>query len=102
MFLRLESVLVEHQMLPFAFKIAVKKAMRDRPAEAERVIYDELRQIHGFGVWHGVDPKKLTYAQRKAILRSSMFLKEKYTASGAFEKLKARLVAGGDRQDKTL
>ena len=29
----------------FAFKIAVKKAMRDRPAEAERVIYGELRQI---------------------------------------------------------
>jgi len=86
----------------FAFKIAVKKAMKDRPQEAERVIMEELGQIHGMGVWHGVHPKKLTHAQRKAILRSSMFLKEKYTASGAFEKLKARLVAGGDRQDKTL
>ena len=32
-----------------------------------------------------------------------MFLKKKkYTAAGAFEKLKARLVAGGDRQDKSL
>ena len=30
-----------------------------------------------------------------------MFLKEKYSASGAFETLKARLV-GEDRQDKTL
>lgn len=31
-----------------------------------------------------------------------MFLKEKFLASGEFEKLKARLVAGGDQQDKNL
>jgi hypothetical protein len=31
-----------------------------------------------------------------------MFLKKKYLASGEFEKLKARLVAGGDQQDKDL
>ena len=31
-----------------------------------------------------------------------MFLKEKYLPTGAFEKLKARLVAGGNQQDKDL
>ena len=31
-----------------------------------------------------------------------MFLKEKFLASGEFEKLKARLLAGGDQQNKTL
>ena len=31
-----------------------------------------------------------------------MFLKEKFTASGEYDKLKARLVAGGDKQDKEL
>jgi hypothetical protein len=31
-----------------------------------------------------------------------MFLKDKYLASGAFERFKARLVAGGDMQDKSL
>jgi hypothetical protein len=31
-----------------------------------------------------------------------MFMKDKFTASGEFEKFKARLVAGGDQQDKDL
>lgn len=31
-----------------------------------------------------------------------MFLKDKYLASGTFEKFKARLVAGGNQQDKSL
>ena len=31
-----------------------------------------------------------------------MFLKEKYLQTGAFDKLKARLVAGGDQQNKNL
>jgi hypothetical protein len=31
-----------------------------------------------------------------------MFLKDKYFASGAFEKFKARLVAGGDQQDRSM
>jgi hypothetical protein len=34
--------------------------------------------------------------------QSSMFLKAKHLPSGAFDKLKARLVAGGDQQDKSL
>ena len=33
---------------------------------------------------------------------ASTFLKDKYFASGAFEKFKARLVAGGDQQDRTM
>jgi hypothetical protein len=31
-----------------------------------------------------------------------MFLKEKISPTGQFEKIKARLVAGGDQQDKSL
>jgi len=86
----------------FAFKITVKSAMRDRPAEALPVILSELEQMLEKGVWHGVHSRDLTSTQRRAIIRSSMFLKDKYLASGVFEKFKARLVAGGDQQDKGL
>ena len=66
------------------------------------MIEAELPQMHDKTVWHGVHLRNLTKAQKRAIIRSSMFLKDKYLASGAFEKFKARLVAGGDQQDRTM
>jgi hypothetical protein len=86
----------------YAFHISVKAAMRERGAEATPVIFAEVEQMLKKGVWHGVHTKYLSAAQRRGIIRSSMFLKDKYLASGAFEKFKARLVAGGDQQDKDL
>ena len=38
----------------------------------------------------------LTSDEKGRIIRSSMFTKEKFFASGEFEKLKAGLVAGGN------
>jgi hypothetical protein len=62
----------------------------------------DLKQMVDKGVWHGIKVSGLSIAQRRAIIRSSMFLKDKYSASGVFDKFKARLVAGGDQQDKGL
>ena len=70
--------------------------------EAREAIIAELKQMLRLKVWHPVHYSNLSVAARKAILRTSMFLKEKFTADGLFEKLKARLVAGGDQQDKEL
>jgi hypothetical protein len=53
-------------------------------------------------VWKAVHRSSLSAAANGAVIRSSMFLKEKFFPSGEFEKLKARLVAGGDQQDKDL
>ena len=76
----------QYHDVQFAFKMSVKAAMRDRPKEALPVIEAELRQMHDKTVWHGVHLQDLTKTQRRAIIRSSMFLKDKYFASGAFEK----------------
>jgi hypothetical protein len=85
-----------------AFVISVRKAMTERPEEAEPVIRAELQQMVDKRVWHAVHANDLPPEQRRKIIRSSMFLKDKYLASGEFDKFKARLVAGGNMQDKTL
>ena len=66
------------------------------------VIEKELRQMIDKKVWEPVDMKRLPWEEKQRIVRSSMFLKEKFLASGEFEKLKARLVAEGDQQDREL
>jgi len=86
----------------YAFHMSVRAAMRDRPDEARPVIKKELQQMVDKKVWHGVHMRDIPKKERKAILRSSMFLKDKFLASGAFEKYKARQVAGGDQQDRSL
>ena len=82
--------------------MSVTAALRDRRDEATPVIMAELKQMLDKHVFHGVHTNDLTKTQRSDIIRSSMFLKDKYLALGAFEKFKARLVAGGNQQDKGL
>ena len=86
----------------YAFNISVRAALRDRGEEAKPVIIKELKQMIDKKVWHGVKVSQLNQTARRAIIRSSMFLKDKYLASGIFLKFKVRLVAGEDQQDKGL
>jgi hypothetical protein len=80
-----------------AFTFSVTAALRDRRDEATPVIMAELKQM----LDKRVHTHDLSKKQRSAIIRSSMFL-DKYLASGAFERFKARLVDGGNQQDKGL
>jgi hypothetical protein len=82
--------------------ISVREALRTRGAEASKVITQELKQMLDRKVWVPIEGAKLTASQRSAVIRSSMFLKRKNNPDGTFLKLKARLVAGGDQQDKGL
>jgi len=84
------------------FVISVRKALREREDEAVEVMMAELNQMHDKRVWTPVHFKNLSAEEKAGTIRSSMFLKDKYTASGAFEKFKARLVAGGNGQDREM
>jgi hypothetical protein len=79
------------------FNISVKKALKTMPEVAINSIYKEILQMSKKKVFHGVKP---SFKHDKRVIKSFMFLKEKFTSDGKFDKLKARLVAGGHMQDR--
>jgi hypothetical protein len=81
--------------------VTVREAIRKFENHALRSIYEEMLQMPQKNVFHPVDPSTLTQEQWKKVIPSKMFLKEKFLPTGEFDKLKARLVAGGHRQDKS-
>ena len=81
-----------------SMKVAVK-TMGDRALKA---IYSEVQQMVDKTVWHPVHRRRLPSGDQNKVIRSSCFLKEKYDAAGGFDKVKARIVAGGNGQDKGL
>jgi hypothetical protein len=79
--------------------ISVREAIETHGETAKAAIKRELEQMLAKEVWEGVP------SDAKAPVRpipSSMFLKEKLHPDGSFDKLKARLVAGGHRQDRGI
>ena len=66
------------------------------------VLRDEVQQIIERGTCRGVHWQYLTEAERRAVIRCTVFIKEKFRPDGVFERLKARLVAGGHLQDRTI
>jgi Reverse transcriptase (RNA-dependent DNA polymerase) len=64
-------------------------------------LHKELTDLHKKRVFHQVLSRNLSDTQRRSIIRSKIFLKEKFFPSGLFDKLKFRLVAGGDMQDRS-
>ena len=88
--------------LSFATQMATKKAIRAYGnAMVDASLNEEIKGIAIRKVWSGVDITTLTPAERRQVIRSSVFFKMKYK-DGVIDRLKARLVAGGDQQDKTI
>jgi hypothetical protein len=82
---------------------SVKEGLKRHGQEARKAVVSEFKQLFkGKKALRPVKKKLLTIRQLKKIIRSSMFLKEKYDAFGVFEKLKGRLVADGRMQNKTI
>jgi hypothetical protein len=86
----------------FCMKMSVRQGIKKLGYEAIKSVVKEIIQLCDLGTFAGVNVDDLSEEHMKLIITSSMFLKDKYTAAGVFEKLKARLVAGGHLQDKTV
>mmetsp|Transcript_19348 Transcript_19348/g.48397 ORF Transcript_19348/g.48397 Transcript_19348/m.48397 type:complete len:547 (+) Transcript_19348:1560-3200(+) len=80
--------------------ITVRDAIARYGEKAMDGIQKEMKQMAdgdgGFDVLHPVNFADLSDDDRKRVLPSHMFLKDKFDAVGNFEKLKARLVTGKD------
>jgi len=83
-------------------KISVKKALDTYGQDAADAIGKEVSQLHEKGVWRPIKHEDLPKSLLKKVIRSHMFIKAKYKPDGTFDKLKARLVAGGDMQDRSI
>lgn len=88
------------------FHMTAKRALREDPTTARPAIEAELKTLIGKGVFRPVKLTSLTTAQRVGIIRSQLNVTQKYlpTTDGAGrikDKVKARLVGGGDCQDRT-
>lgn len=89
-----------------ACRISMRQAIKDpnpeRAKAATTAMVEELTQLIDTGTF---DPKlysTLDAAQRRRVIPSHMFFKDKFFADGRFQKLKARLVAGGNFVDTSL
>jgi hypothetical protein len=90
------------KMYIHAWNITVRRALKEMYEPALKAISSELTSMITKGVLTPIDYSKLTPTQRNLVLYSHMFLKEKFLPDGEFDKLKARLVGGGDDQNKDL
>ena len=84
------------------YRMSIAKALRKDEKSSKSAIVAELSQMISKKVWSAVNKAELTKTQLSGLIRCHMFLKEKFNAQGEFEKVKARLAAGGDLQDKNL
>ena len=81
-----------------AFHMTISQAMKENPVESLSAMILELGAMLRLNVWSPTLRSLVPKGQR--VIRSSMFMKKKHDAAGAFLRWKARLVAGGDQQDK--
>ena len=88
------------------FHMTAKRALKEDPTTARPAIEAELRTLIGKGVFRPIKTSQLTPEQRASIIRSQLNVTQKYlpTTDGTGrikDKVKARLVGGGDCQDRS-
>jgi hypothetical protein len=86
----------------YGLKLSAKKGIDLFGYDAILSIVKEVKQMLDQEVWEGQDASQLSAEDWETVISSMIFLKEKFTAEGLFQKLKARLVAGGHQQKKEL
>lgn len=82
-----------------ALHISIKEAVKRYSEKADESAYDEMKQLWERNVFIPQMPDTISRWNGKQILRSFLFLKEKFATDGSLRRLKSRLVANGNMQD---
>lgn len=89
-----------------SYRLSLKQALTTGPEERQRMsktaMEEEIRSLHNAKVFKWVHFDDLPENHKNRTCPSHMFMKEKYNADGSYQKMKARLVAGGNYVDTTL
>jgi hypothetical protein len=86
----------------YGYHVKAKRFVQAFGTKGEEAIDCELRSMVTKEVFTPVFYDKLAEEEKKTIIPSFIFLKEKFKPSGELDKIKARLVAGGNHQNKKL
>ena len=84
------------------YNLSIKGAIETHGNIAVKALFTECSSFLGKSTFHPILNKTLSEAELKAVIRSSCFVKEKTTPEGIVDKVKVRLVAGGNQQDKSI
>jgi len=90
------EVAEQHTVCDMAMHLTISKAMSSDPYKTNEGIDQELKQMLEKGVFEPAYASDLNIWERRSIIPSSLFLKEKTSEGKTI--YKARLVAGGHRQ----
>lgn len=91
---------IQRTMIGYGYNVSYEKAMRSRPEATDAAADNEILQLVNLDIGEGVDESSLSYKQLSNVLRTFMFMKDKYDSKGAFIKCKGRLVGDGRDQSR--
>ena len=86
----------------YLLHMSVKECLTKHKNATLKAVFKELKQMVDMNVFEPLSPLTLSKTQLKKTIRSFMFMKEKFKSDGTFDKIKARLVAGGHMEEMPL
>jgi hypothetical protein len=87
-------------MYKFGYNTSYYKSRMESPEATDVAAEAEIRQLVNLDVGEAIAMESLSEEEKKQILDSFMFIKDKYDSKGMFTKKKARLVVNGSMQSK--
>ena len=86
----------------YAYHTDIRIAVEEYGEEGKEAINKELKSMLDKDVFRPTTTLELSTIHNKSIIPSLIFIKQKFKPNGKPDKVKARLVAGGHRQDRSL